>query len=139
MARKATYMLKPLVREKMISVWDDTKIRPGTKWKEEIKDALRVAKVAVLLVSSDFLGSDFIAEHELPPLLNAAKNHGLVILWIYVSSCLYQETEIGDYQAAHDISKALDRLTLGEQNAMLLDICKRIKAAAASPGPANSV
>ena len=123
-------MLNPLVRKEMISIWDDTKIVAGTKWREEIKRALEVANVAVLLVSPDFLASDFIAEHELQPLLDAAEQAGVVIVWIYVSSCLYDEMGIKPYHAAHDISKPLDSLPPSEQNAVLLHVCKQIKAAA---------
>jgi hypothetical protein len=127
---KLQTMLKPLVRKDSISVWDDTKIKAGAKWKEEIKGALGAAKVAVLLVSPHLLGSDFIAQHELPPILDAAEKEGLVILWVYVSNCLYETTEIKDYQAAHDISKPLDSLTPAKQNVVLADVCRKIEAAA---------
>ena len=122
-------MLKPLMREKL-AVWDDTKIKAGAKWKDEIQDALAAAKVAVLLVSPDFLASDFIAANELPPLLKAAEKEGLAILWVYVSSCLYKETEIKDYQAAHDVAKPLNLLTLDEQDDVLVAVSRKILAAA---------
>ena len=127
---KLLTMLKPLARNKKISVWVDTNIIAGSRWREEVEGALATAKVAVLLVSPHFLASDFIAEHELPPFLDAAKKEGVVILWIYLSSCLYDESEIKDYQAAHDIAKPLDSLTAPEQNAVLVDVCRKIKFAA---------
>ena len=123
-------MLKPLVRNRTIFEWDDTTIPVGGKWKEQIDGALAVAKVAVLLVSPNFLESDFIAKHELPPILDAAAQDGLAIFWVYVSSCVYQATEIKNYQAAHDISKPLDSLTPAKRNAVLAAVCRNIEAAA---------
>ena len=98
-----------------------------------------MAKVAVLLVSPDFLASDFIAQHELPPLLKAARSNGLIILWVCVSACLYEETEISAYQAAHDISRPLDSLKRAEQNAILVQICQTIKEAATNTKPINTL
>lgn len=117
-------MLKPLIRNGSVKVWDDTNIQAGRFWKEEIKKALDRAKVAVLLVSPDFLASDFIVENELPELLD---NADVSVLWVALSACLYRETEIAKYQAINDPSKPLDKLSKPEQNKVLVRICDRIK------------
>ncbi|MEA5602212.1 COR domain-containing protein, partial [Nostoc sp. UHCC 0252] len=122
--------LKPMIRNQTLQVWDDTQIKPGTKWFKEIKNALAAAKVAILMVSPNFLASDFIANDELPPLLKAAETEGLTIIWIPLSYSLYEETEIKEYQAAHPPNQPLDTLSLAEQNKAWVDICKKIKAAA---------
>jgi TIR domain len=43
---------KPFLSQ--IDFWDDTKILPGQKWKDEIRNAINKSKVAILLVSTDF-------------------------------------------------------------------------------------
>lgn len=123
-------MLKPLTRSKKITLWSDTAIKTGKKWKDEIRKAIDSAAVAVLLVSQHFLASDFIADEELPPLLEAAKTEGLIIFWVAVSHCLYEETIIKDYQAANDPSQPLTDLSPAELNKAIADISRKIKEAA---------
>jgi O-acetyl-ADP-ribose deacetylase (regulator of RNase III) len=125
-------MLKPLVRTSGIAVWDDGAIRAGTNYRDEIAAALQSASVAILLVSPNFLASDFIAEHELPPLLAAGQDKELTILCVHVSASLYAETELETYQAANDPKRPLDTLSPAEQNQQLVSICQQIKAALAS-------
>lgn len=108
--KRLQIVLTPLRRRGLLKVWADTDITPGQRWKEEIKQALAKAKVAVLLVSPDFLASDFIDKHELPPLLEEARKGGLTILWIPIRPSLYWETEIDHYQAVYD-PRALTGLT----------------------------
>ena len=99
--------LKPLMRESTIEVWDDTQIQPGAVWQDEIRTALANAKVAVLLISADFLASDFVASEELPPLLAAAKQEGAIVLPLIVSPSRFTRTaSLSKYQAVNYLRKA---------------------------------
>jgi hypothetical protein len=91
--------LKPMEHEGIIDMWDDTKITAGILWKEAISEALETARVAVLLVSADFLASDFIAEHELPVLLSRAKSGGTTIIPVIISPSLFANTALGAFQS----------------------------------------
>lgn len=128
-------MLKPLVRSGSIDLWADTAIKAGADWRQEIENALATARVAVLLVSAEFLASEFIADQEVLPLLRAAEHEGVTILWVYLSPCHYEETAIGAYQAAHDVAKSLTELSRPRQDRVLLEISKRVKEAVGEPLP----
>jgi hypothetical protein len=116
-------MLAP-VRERL-KVWTDEMIRPGELWRQEIEKALASAKAAVLLVSPDFLASYFINTHELPQLLEAAKEKGLTILWIKVKEAMVHCTEIEKYQALY-AADSLFSLTEEKRNQAIHDIAQKI-------------
>lgn len=70
--------------------WDDGEIRPSEDWRRLITDATRRCKVAVLLVSPDFLCSEFIIEHEVPELLERRDQGQVSILPVIVRPCPWQ-------------------------------------------------
>ena len=123
--KKLQVNLKPYIR-KGIKLWDDTQILPGAKWRDEINNALARAKVAVLLVSADFLNSDFIDEKELPQLLAAAENEGVKVIWVPIRPSAFQATDIEQYQAVHPPVKPLSILDDSEQELALVNIAKAI-------------
>jgi hypothetical protein len=123
---RLTTHLKPMVRRGAISTWTDTQIKPGSRWRSEIETALQSASVAVLLVSADFLASDFITENELPVLLKKAGTKELTIFWVAVSPSSFKLTEINNYQAANDPSQPLTSLTVAAQEGVLVSVCEKI-------------
>jgi hypothetical protein len=120
--------LKLLERDYALDIWDDRKIQAGSKWLEEIERAIQAAKVALLIVSADFLASDFIAHNELPPLLAAAKEDGAVIMPLIVSPSRFKSTKgLFEFQAVNDPSKPLINMTKGEQEEVLVKVSEEIE------------
>jgi hypothetical protein len=119
--------IKPFEKKGIIDLWDDTKIKPGMLWREEIKKALDTTKVAVLLVSANFLASDFIIDNELPPLLQAAEEEGTIILPVIIRPCAFSETELVQFQSVNPPSKALSGMSEHDQEQVFVKIAKRIR------------
>jgi hypothetical protein len=104
-------MSKPLSRYAEIDLWSDKRIKAGADWRAEINKAMANAIVAVLLVSANFLNSDFIANEELPYILEAAKKQKIKILWVRLTPCLYQLTPLDRPQAAAGFPDPLNKMT----------------------------
>jgi hypothetical protein len=120
--------LKPLERDYALDIWDDTQIQAGTIWLEEIEKAIQSTKVALLIVTADFIASDFIADNELPRLLKAAKNDGAVIMSLIVSPSRFRSTSLSQFQAINDPSRPLINLPRGEQEEILVRVSEELEA-----------
>lgn len=119
--------LRPLERDYSLDIWDDTKIQTGSKWLEEIERAIQSAKVALLIVSADFIASDFIANNELPPLLDAAKTEGAVIMPLIASPSRFTSIRnLSQFQAFNDPSRPLINMAKGEQEEVLVKVSEEI-------------
>lgn len=108
--------LKPLEKEGLIDVWADTRLRAGDQWSAEIDQALDRAAVAILLVSADFLASDFITENELPPLLVKAQEQGTGIIPVIIKPCRFaRDKNLQKFQAFNNPNETVVRMTSGKQ------------------------
>lgn len=124
---RLTVHLKPLRDLCKLEPWDDTRIRPGSNWRTEIQAAIERASVAVILISADFLASDFIRTDELPPLLSAAESDGAVILPVIVSPCLFLRVpHLAQFQSINDPARPLVSVGTGEQEDALLRVAEAI-------------
>ncbi len=115
--------LKDLERSGLVELWDDTKIQAGAQWHSEIRTALKSASVAILLVSADFIASDFIANNELPLLLKAAEQEGVVILPLILSPSRFEKIEsLSKFQSVNPPWAPLINLSRGEQERYLVKL-----------------
>jgi hypothetical protein len=126
---KLKMFLVPLEDQGVLRIWDDTNIRPGSEWLAEIKSSIESARVAVFLITQNFLTSEFIRQKEFPVLLAKAKDRGCVIFWIAISTSTVDDTELAQFQAANDPKQPLDSLPEAEQNRVLKSIYDRMKEA----------
>ena len=108
--------LKPLEKEGLIDLWVDTRLSAVDKWKLRIEESLRNARVAILLVSADFLASDFIVDNELPPLLTEAEAEGTRIIPIILKPCRFsRDSNLSPFQAINDPRQPLAKMDIASQ------------------------
>lgn len=119
--------LRPLERLGLLDSWDNTRVLPGKNWRHELSTALQSARVAVLLISADFLASEFIMNEELPSLLDAARRGQVDILPILVRPCLFEMIEgLRDYKPIH--AEPLSGLSSSDAEEVLRDVARAIQA-----------
>src|SRR5262245_58363439 len=112
-----------------VDVWEDTRIYSGSNWLGEVKIALNSASIAVLLVSADFLASDFIAKKEFPLLLAEAGNDGVEIISVILSPSNFDQIEsFARFQAVCFESEPLIGLPKHKQEETLVKVSSHILA-----------
>lgn len=120
--------LKAFQRQnRQIEVWDDTKIKAGDKWKKEISSALEKASVAFLLVSKDFLASDFVMDEEIPKLLQKCSEEGTLFIPIILTPCLFEDSPLGDFQAVNAPDTPLATMSESDVDQVFVNLLRQVK------------
>ncbi len=91
--------LRPLQRERDFKIWTAKEILPGQNWKNEILQQLESADIILLLVSANFLNSDFIHEEEIPRAFQRMKEHRKPVVPILLNYSRWKETPLSKLQA----------------------------------------
>ena len=113
-------------RKSKLTIWDRTQIPAGASWREEMKKALQSAKVAILLVSPDFFASDLIANHELPALLEAARDKEIMVLCVILRFCPFEDSELSEFHPVNPPSTPLDMMTRAQRTRIWNQAAERI-------------
>jgi len=123
--------LEGVARSSEVDVWDDSRIDPGDKWQEAISRAIKQARVAVLILTADFLASKFIRDAELPLLLEAADSDGATILCVYGSDVHLSGVaeRLLQYQFVNDNNHPLQVLTKSQRESTYKRLAREVEKA----------
>ena len=118
---------KMLGGQRLIGEWSDQNIAEGEDWTLKINDAIRGSRIALLLVSPEWVTSKFIQKMELPAILEQRAD-GLDVWWLYVRAAL-EPKKLDGIQCVKvrgSADTALEQLTDGDRNAEIKSIVQRM-------------
>src|SRR5450755_158956 len=99
--------LSLLQRQGLVSTWQDRQITAGTDWVQEIDEHLNRASIILLLVSSDFLASDYCYGVEMQCALDRDKADQARVIPIMVRPCDKTGAPFAHLQALPKDAKAI--------------------------------
>ena len=100
-----TKSMSPWVRKKVVQIWHDGRNLAGDNWAPNIDEHLNSADIVVLLVSPDFLSSDFCCDKEMVRALERMQRKEALVVPIIVRPSNWKETRLSDIQVLPDKAK----------------------------------
>lgn len=91
--------LKYLQRQGVITTWHDRKIMPGDKWAGVIDDNFKRADLILLLVSADFVASDYCYEIEMKTALEREKKGEAKVVPVILRECKWKQSPFAELQS----------------------------------------
>ena len=117
--------LKSLQYSIEINVWEDRQILIGNDWMAEIAKGMEAADFIILLISKDFLASDFIQDIEVKRAFERHEIGDAVVMPVIIRPCFWQQKPISDVQVVPKDGKPVT--TFEDQDEAWLEVLQRIK------------
>ena len=84
--------LTPLKHLGLVDHWDDQEIEPGERFEKTISDQLAIADVVLLLISADFINSDYCYNKEMVEAMELERSGNARVIPILLRDCIWQYT-----------------------------------------------
>src|SRR5437870_13242283 len=91
--------LFPLKRTGLIDIWHDRDISAGTDWEQQIKSHLNQAQIILLMVSPDFMVSDYCYGIEMQRALERHERGEAQVIPVILRPIYWQDAPFGKLQA----------------------------------------
>jgi WD40 repeat protein/energy-coupling factor transporter ATP-binding protein EcfA2 len=108
--QKLNTHLQSLVRQGKIAPWSDRDIYAGEKWEPELKKNLESAQIILLLISPDFIASDYCYDEEMRLAIDRCnEGEAIRVIPIILRPCDWEKLPIGKLEALPTNSIAVTR------------------------------
>jgi tetratricopeptide (TPR) repeat protein len=128
--------LRALEREGLVSGWHDRRITAGDEWKGAIDERLKTAKIILLLLSSDFIASDYCHDVELSCAMERHERHEARVIPVILRPCDWQHTIFARLQALPTNGRPVLRWTSRDE--AFLNVVEGIRKALKADGTESS-
>jgi hypothetical protein len=116
--------------------WHDGLIQAGADWWPQVEAAIASARVAVLIISPDFLKSDFIRRKEIPALIERRLRDGLRVIPLIADACAWKRVSwLAAIQARPLNDKTLAELGRVRSQRVLAGLAEEILSMEETAGP----
>ena len=131
--------LSILRRQGVITNWHDRKIQAGVEWEGEIASHIRSAGVVLLLISADFLASDYCYDREMELALKRHESGTARVIPVIIRSVDWAGAPFGKLQALPKDAKPV--VSWENQDEAFTNIAQGIRSAVSEltkPDPKNA-
>jgi len=111
-------------RKSELIPWDDTRIEAGKKWETEVLGNLNRADIIVLLLSNDFIRSDYCMQKEWETAKKRDAEGKCAIVPIVVRACPFTKLELGEIQGILPRGKPIKQHR--DRDAAWLEVTKQL-------------
>lgn len=129
--------LAPLRRGGLIRDWSDQEISPGEERRITIEEHMREADVILLLISADFLASDYCHDVEVALALQRGSRGEVDLIPIILRDCDWSRTPLSEYQVLPQGGKPVTSWT--NRDEAWADVVRGIRRAVARLSGAAAV
>src|SRR6266567_4911620 len=90
--------LRPMQRQELIDIWHDREIHAGEEWVSEIDIHLKTAQIILLLISPDFMDSDYCYGVEMKRAIERHERGEALVIPIILRYVYWQGEPLGKLQ-----------------------------------------
>jgi hypothetical protein len=119
--------LSGLKRKNYVNTWYDGKIDAGKEWEKEIDSNLAKADILLLLISADFIASDYCYEVEMTKAISRHEKGDAVIIPIILNPCDWSDLPFSKIQGLPQNGKPITSTYWENSEIALNEVAKSIK------------